>query len=102
MKVLSTTMYGINIAMMFEVKTMCDEIGADFDIVYTKWQKNYNKGYRLLNKDNVCRPVLKLPDNMHIGGHCVSNNSVILESLFPNNWMSFAINKFTDKSKLYK
>jgi hypothetical protein len=103
MKVLSTTMYGVNIAMMFQTKQMCDALHTNFNTVYTKWQKNYNKGYSKLNKNNVQRPILKLPNekDLKIGGHCVSNNAKILESIFPDNWMSFVIDKYTDKSKLY-
>ena len=103
MKVLSTSMYSINIAMMFEIEKMCKETNTDFTIVYTKWQESYNKGYTKLGKGNVCRPILKLPEgeDRNIGGHCCSNNAVILDRFFKDNWMSNVILGYSDKSELY-
>jgi hypothetical protein len=96
-------MYAVNVAMMFEVEKMCKEQGVDFEVVYTKWQENYNRGYTKLGKSNVCRPILKLPQTSKrvIGGHCCSNNAVILDRMFKNNWISKVILDYSDKEKLY-
>ena len=87
-KVVSTTLYGLNIAAAEDVARMCDEYGLDFDVVYTRWQTGYNEGYRKLGKPNVCRPVLtRIPESengkKNVGGHCVLPNAVILKTMKP-------------------
>lgn len=84
-KAVSTTLYGLNIAAAEDVGRMCDHYNLDFDIVYTRWQQNYNDGYRKLGKPNVARPVLtRIPnEDKIIGGHCVLPNAVILKTLEP-------------------
>lgn len=87
-KVVSTTLYGLNIAAAEDVARMCDSYGLDFDVVYTRWQIGYNEGYTKLGKPNVCRPVLsRIPASENgqkiIGGHCVLPNAVILKTMEP-------------------
>ena len=59
--------------------------------------------YTKLGKGNVCRPILKLPENedRNIGGHCCSNNAFILDRFFKDNWMSKVILGYSDKNELY-
>lgn len=78
-KILDTTYYGWNIIFCNEVKKICDELGLDFDEVYTIPNKDYNEGYAKLGKTNVIRPVLK-PSLGKIGGHCVVPNCDLLKS----------------------
>jgi len=85
-KMVSTTLYGVNIAAVNDVSDMCDKHGVNFDTVFTRWQVGYNEGYTTLGKSNVCRPVLTpIPKNDKgervIGGHCVLPNSVILKNM---------------------
>lgn len=78
-KTMSTTLYGMNIAVAEDIGRMCDHYGLDFDVVYTRWQTDYNASYTKLGKPNVCRPVLtRIPgEKKVIGGHCVSDFVVI-------------------------
>lgn len=80
-KMLDTTYYGWNIIYMKEVQKFCEKNNLDFDIVYTLWNNNYNKGYTKLGMKNVVRPVLK-PMSGPIGGHCVVPNFKILKKKF--------------------
>jgi hypothetical protein len=84
-KTISTTLYGLNIAAAEDVGRLCDYYGLDFDVVYTRWQQDYNRGYTKLGKANVCRPVLsRIPgESKVIGGHCVVPNAVILNTMEP-------------------
>ena len=93
---ISTTLYGINIAAISDVASLCEEHEVDFGTVFTKWQTGYNEGYRALGKDNVCRPVLTpIPKNEDgkrvIGGHCVVPNSVILKGMGEKSLSSFVL-----------
>jgi hypothetical protein len=72
-----TTYYGWNIVFEKAVKAYCDQLGLDFDIVYTQANKSYNSGYVSLGMKNVQRPVLK-DYSGQIGGHCVLPNAKIL------------------------
>ena len=95
-KMISTTLYGINIAAISDVASLCEEHEVDFGTVFTRWQTGYNEGYRTLGKDNVCRPVLTpIPKNEDgkriIGGHCVVPNSVILKGMGEKSLSSFVL-----------
>lgn len=95
-KMVSTTLYGVNIAAITDVARLCEEYEVDFGTVFTKWQTGYNEGYRALGKTNVCRPVLTpIPDNDEgkkvIGGHCVLPNSVILKNMGEGNLSEFVL-----------
>lgn len=84
-KMLSTTYYGMCISFMQEVHKLCEEKGLDFDQVYTETNDIYNNGYGEMNKLNVRRPILKWMGE-GISGHCVVENSIILEreKMLPN------------------
>jgi len=76
-KILSTTYYGWNILFCKEIKKICDEIGADFDVAYMWANKTYNEGYTKLKMEHVVRPIL-YPPKGKVGGHCVSENFELL------------------------
>lgn len=80
-KLLSTTYYGWNITFNKEVALLCDEYGLDFNQVYNEWNENYNRGYKILNMNNVIRPILKYVPGK-IGGHCIMPNVEILKNKF--------------------
>ena len=103
-KMVSTTLYGVNIAAINDVAELCDKYDVDFDTVFTRWQTDYNKGYIQLGKPNVCRPVLTpIPRNKDgskiIGGHCVLPNSVILRNMGEKNLSEFVL-RYSDKEGL--
>ena len=79
-KLLDTTYYGLCIAWHGEVKKICDKLDINFEEVSTNYNKSYNEGYKKLGKENVVRPVLYAPQI--IGGHCVINNTEILNKYF--------------------
>lgn len=82
-KILCTTYYGWNIVFMKEVARICEEYEVPFDEVYTQWNKFYNEGYTELGMEQFVRPVLKnMPGK--IGGHCVVNNTHLLDSMVTN------------------
>ena len=79
-KVLSTTYYGVVIAMHGEMAKFCSQVGANFDQAVTRFNQTYNVGYTQLGKENLVRPVLYPPqgDPPFIGGHCVVQNAELL------------------------
>jgi hypothetical protein len=78
-KILSTTKYGIDILFNKEAHRLCEESGADFEMVYTHWTETYNQGYTKLGQPQFVRPVLKYIEGK-IGGHCVIQNCKLLKS----------------------
>ena len=107
-KVVSTTLYGMNIAAITDVSNLCTNNGVEFEKVFTQWQTGYNAGYRDLGKPNVCRPVLTpVPENEDgqkiIGGHCVLPNCMILrEEMGETNLSEFVLRYSDNKSLSHK
>ena len=104
-KIVSTTLYGINIAAITDVSRLCEEMDCDFEKVFTRWQTGYNAGYTYLGKPNVCRPVLTpVPFNEEgrqvIGGHCVLPNCVILRDQMGETSMSEFVLRYSDEKAL--
>lgn len=104
-KVVSTTLYGINIAAVTDVSNLCKDNGVDFEKVFTKWQAGYNSGYIALGKPNVCRPILTpIPENKHgqqvIGGHCVLPNCMILKQEIGETNLSEFVMRYADNTSL--
>lgn len=87
-KLLDTTYYGWNIIFCKETKRICKKYNADFDIVYTKMNDSYNRGYKILGKPNVSRPIL-IPIDGKIGGHCVINNCYLLKDKITKTILDF-------------
>lgn len=82
MKLLSTTMYGINI----EFARYCNEIFKDIGMEYEKfniYNLNYNELYSNMGMSNFSRYLLNPPEGKK-GGHCVRENSLILQKQYPN------------------
>jgi hypothetical protein len=92
LKVLDTTYYGWNIIFAKEAKSICDELGLDFNEVYTIPNRHYNEGYLKLGKHYVVRPVLA-PMPGKIGGHCVIPNCHL-----HNSWLTKTVK---DRNKKY-
>ena len=81
-KILCTSYYGWNIVFNKEVKKICDTVGVPFDEVYG-WNQFYNKGYTKLGMHQFVRPMLEFQEGK-IGGHCVVNNTYLLDSWITN------------------
>ena len=71
---------GIQVRVMREIYDYCRERGLAFDVVYTAFAQSYNAGYARLEPQFV-RPVLEYQPGP-LGGHCVAQNSPMLESGF--------------------
>lgn len=104
-KVVSTTLYGINIAAITDVSNLCKDNGVDFGKVFTQWQTGYNTGYRHLGRPEVCRPVLTpVPENEDgqkiIGGHCVLPNCMILKQEMGETNLSDFVLRYSDSKSL--
>lgn len=78
-KLLSTTAYAWNIFYADMVNKLCKEYNLPYDEVQVWATESYNRGYEILDKPNVKRPVLFPPDGP-IGGHCILPNIKLLPS----------------------
>lgn len=87
LKLLSTTYYGINIAM----HQYAYELLGDGFPYFEVWNREYNKGYIKLGKPNVSRPIL-YPPKGKIGGHCVVPNAMILKMIQPHDILEAILN----------
>jgi hypothetical protein len=81
-KLLDTTYYGFCIAYHAYANKLCKKTGADFEGAMTDFNISYNEGYKKLGKKNVIRPVLYPPQDDKITGHCVVQNTEILNKIF--------------------
>jgi hypothetical protein len=79
-KLWDTTQYGVMVLLNKEIYNYCQEHQLDFDIVYRDFNATYNEGYMELGRNEVVRPFLKYMEGP-IGGHCVVQNSHLLNSL---------------------
>jgi len=80
MKLCCTTYFGTCIEYTKEVKRLCKKNNVPFEL-WTVWNNNYNRGYKLLNEEQFVRPNL-FPLKESIGGHCVLPNLELFESKF--------------------
>ena len=101
-KIISTTLYGVNIAAITDVEELCETYNLNFYNVFTRWQSGYNTGYTILGKKNVIRPILyPIPKNKDgkklIGGHCVIPNCIILKNMGENKLSEFVL-RYSDET----
>ena len=86
---MSTTYYAWNILFEKYLHQLSKKHKANFNQVYTKWNKIYNAGYKK-TKPNVIRPILKhFPGP--IGGHCLIPNVKILDKWLKDNFTKFIL-----------
>lgn len=84
LKLLSTTEYGVNIEFARYKNDVAEAIGMDYELT-KQWNQAYNKLYRNLGmEDRYQKYVLDAPEGS-LGGHCVVENSVLLDESFPNS-----------------
>jgi len=89
-KILSTLYYGMCISFHNDVDLLCKKNNLPFEQVMTEWNKEYNRGYNLMNKSNVIRPVLKSPKGK-IGGHCIIKNAEIIKDYFDSKIVDYVL-----------
>jgi UDP-N-acetyl-D-mannosaminuronate dehydrogenase len=77
MKLYDTEQYRDSIVREKEIHARCEQMGVDFNIVYTEANETYNEGYEKLGHPEYKKYVLKHMDGP-IGGHCVESNHSIL------------------------
>lgn len=82
MKLLSTTQYGIHIAIAKFINDICKQEELNYENVYTNANRTYNAGYRQLRMPYVQRPILYAPPDNKIDSHCIIENSVLLDKYF--------------------
>ena len=80
MKISSTTYYGLCIEYTKEIKKQCNKLNIPFEL-WTIWTNNYNQGYKKLGYNEYIRPNL-IPTTGKIGGHCVVQNTSLLNNKF--------------------
>lgn len=89
-KLLDLMQYAASILIEKEIHAFCEENGLDFNLIYTQMNRTYNWGYQQMGRDHFTRPILKHEPGP-IGGHCVAQNMVHL-----NTETAERIMKFTD------
>lgn len=80
MKIMSTTFYGMMIEFTKQVKTDCSNMGIPFEL-FTLWNMNYNESYEKLGHPEYKKPLL-VPIMKKIDGHCVMQNTELLDNDF--------------------
>ena len=91
LKLSSTSLYGVNIEFARYRKVVCDELGIDYRLV-KEFDQDYNELYKMLGLEQYQRYILDPPEGP-IGGHCVTENSVILNKFFPSKMLRMIFNK---------
>lgn len=79
-KLMSTTLYGLNIEFARLVNDMCEMMGLNFD-GWNDYNKNYNDLYTSLGFPEYTRYIL-YPPKGRLGGHCILPNADILSMVF--------------------
>lgn len=95
-KLLDTTYYAWNIIFNKKTHKLCQDLGVDFESVYTSFNTVYNQGY-LKTKPNVIRPILNFQKGP-IGGHCLIPNTILLDS-FKKNLITKVIIRENNKER---
>lgn len=99
-KILDTSYYGLCIAWHGEMDKLCKKYGIDFEKAVIDFNKTYNDGYAKLGKKNVIRPVL-YPPKSGIGGHCIIENTKIIQKYFDSLALDLILN-YQIKNKKYE
>lgn len=81
-KLASTTLYGINLEFARYINEICKANGFDYEWI-NDYNRYYNQLYQSLGMPQFSRYLLNPPEG-NLGGHCIVNNSKILESQYPS------------------
>lgn len=79
------------------VKKICDDMGADFDMVYKDFTETYNKGYGKSRSD-VRQSILK-PIKGPIGGHCIIPDTILVDKVYKSDLTKFILKKDEEYKK---
>lgn len=79
LKLMCLAKYGMSIAFAQYQQEICNKYGFPYDDII-EWDIDYNDG---VEQDELQRPILQ-PPNGKIGGHCVIQNTKILNEQHPN------------------
>jgi hypothetical protein len=82
LKLLGTTEYGINLLYADYKKRVAEAIGMDYELT-KRWNRDYNQLYRELGLNQFQKFVLDPPGGK-LGGHCVRENSILLNEQYPD------------------
>lgn len=86
LKLLSTTEYGINIVFAAYKAQVAEALDMDYQLT-KDWNLAYNSLYRNLGMEKTYQKfVLDAPEGK-IGGHCIRENTFLLEEQFPNEML---------------
>ncbi len=77
-KLIDTEQYREAIEVMRNIHAICEDYGADFNVVYKAFNQSYNDGYDRLGEPQFKKYVLDYMPGP-TGGHCVNPNHKILE-----------------------
>jgi len=78
LKLWETTQSFAGIVLQKEIKEWCDNLGLDFNVVYTENNDAFNEGYAKLGYKQEFLSVFRNIDG-RIGGHCLVPNAKILK-----------------------
>ena len=67
---LNNISYGVNLAFADEMARVCRHYGVDYQEAVLRYTASHNDGFRRLDHESKCRPLLTPPGG-RIGGHCV-------------------------------
>lgn len=98
-KLLSLAEYGVDIAFAEYSKNVCNDLGLDYDLVRKEWNKTYNEGIKYTKEPHLQRPLIDPPTGK-IGGHCVLQNTILLNKQFPSPLLQQVINVGDEGSNL--
>lgn len=90
-KLLDLIYYGWNILYCKWTKKFCDDMGLDFNNVYTKYNRIYNQGYEKLMPD-VVRPVL-IPRKGPLGGHCLIPDTKLIHDIYQSELTEYILHQ---------
>lgn len=82
-KILSTTLYGVNLEFYRYVADTFKEHDMECDNFFALYGQHYNAFYQKLKLEWFQRYILRPPVD-DIGGHCVRENAKFLDGLFPD------------------
>ena len=89
LKLLSTSLYGINLVFADYVEKVAKTIGMDYDLSKL-WNADYNRLYERLDMTQFKKYVLDAPQGS-IGGHCILPNAAILNEQHPDELLDLIL-----------
>jgi hypothetical protein len=94
LKLRSTSKYGVNIEWTRYEKSVCDNLGMEFDLV-REFDRDYNALYLALGYPEYQRYILYPPEGP-INGHCIRPNAEILDAQYPSVFLKEIYAKWGD------